>query len=145
MPVRKTPQGPDFPERHRPQIVAIECRWADYRSARLRHLPFDIANTDTMDVVHPRSSIGFGLSLNLPSATQEVHIVDVGTTERSLQCLEMVARRHTEHLNLVAIDVEVDRGVRGREPREHLGMTSLGTADFRAGGWHNGLRLLPCF
>lgn len=97
---------------------------------RLRHLPFAIANTDTMDVVHPRSGIGFGLK-NLPSATQEVHIVDVGTTERSLQCLEMVARRHTEHLNLVAIDVEVDRGVRGREPREHLGMASLGTADFR--------------
>ena len=62
---------------------------------------------------------GLGLDLNLPGAAEQVQIVDEIAAERGLQGLEHGVQRHAEDLRLVAIDIEIDRWIGGRERGEH--------------------------
>ena len=60
-----------------------------------------------------------GLNLHLPCAAVQVDVIDEIAAQRGLQRLKDGAQRHTEDLRLVAIDVEIDRGIGGREGAEH--------------------------
>ena len=78
------------------------------RSAIICRLAADV---DAIDVVDRLAVGGLGLRLHLPGAPEQIDVVDVDAAERGLQRLEHVGDVDAEDLRLVAVDVEIDRGV----------------------------------
>ena len=76
--------------------------------AHRHHRPLGVAHIDPIDVVHLVAKRRLGLDVDLPSAAEHVEVVDVEAAQRRLQRIEYVGDLHSEHLRLVAVDVEVD-------------------------------------
>ena len=116
--------GPPWTVTARQVVVADQCRRPDddpdlEQAAQRHHLAFLVADIDAVDVVDVRPIRGLGLHLHLPGPAEQVHVVDVISAERCLKRLEDGVQRHAEDLNLVPVNIEVDRRVRGREGAEH--------------------------
>ena len=83
--------------RHGAQVVvADQGRRADddphlREAAQRDHLALRVAHVDAIDVVDTRPVGGLGLDLDLPSAAEQVHVVDEVSAERGLQRLEDIS------------------------------------------------------
>ena len=81
-------------------------------------MPILAAHIDAINVVEAAPVLRLRLHLDLPGAAEQIDVVDIVAAERGLQRLEDIVERHPQYLRLVAIDIEIDRRIGGRERAE---------------------------
>ena len=72
------------------------------------HSALGVADVNLVDVVDIVAKRRLGLHVDLPGAAEHVEVVHVKAPQRRLKGVEYVGDLHSEHLRLVAVDVEVD-------------------------------------
>src|SRR6202011_3898682 len=72
------------------------------------HVTVLIADIDAVDVIHAGSLGSLALQVDLPGATEQIEVIDVGVTEHRLQSVEHIRQVDAECLDLFAVDIEID-------------------------------------
>src|SRR5262249_49350863 len=95
-------------------VVVTDQGWRTHNGSNLdqtsqrNHFSISVAHIDAIDVLDGRSISSLRLNLHLPCAAKQIHVVDKITSQRRLQGLKYSAERHSQNLDFVSIDIEVD-------------------------------------